>query len=101
MNEFQKELPEELCLKCGKCNGILPNGVFAKIPDNCGYEGWLFLKREEYKQKIRRLDENVILLNIKIKNAKSNTKKKKFEHALRKIQEQLENYKQEYGNINF
>ena len=101
MNEFQKELPEELCLKCGKCNGILPNGGVAKIPDNCGYEGWLFLKREEYKQKIRRLDENVILLNIKIKNAKSNTKKKKFEHALRKIQEQLENYKQEYGNINF
>lgn len=101
MNEFQNELPKELCLKCGKCNGKLPTYLFEEIPDGCGYEGWIFLKREEYKQKIRRLDENVILLNIKIKNAKSNTKKKKFEHALRKIQEQLNQYKQEYGNINF
>lgn len=101
MNEFQNELPKELCLKCGKCNGNLPKDFFAEIPDNCGYEGWLFLKREAYKQKIRQLDENAILLNIKIKNAKSNTKRKKFEHALRKIQEQLEKYKQDYGNINF
>ena len=88
MNEFQNELPKELCLKCGKCNGNLPKDFFAEIPDNCGYEGWLFLKREEYKQKIRQLDENAILLNIKIKNAKSNTKRKKFEHGQYKFLKQ-------------
>lgn len=100
MNNFQKELPKRLCLQCKKCSGKLPESAFSDIPENCGYEGWIFLKKEEHKQKVRKLDEEIILLNVKIKNSKSNTKKKKYEHARNKVLAELEKLK-EFGPIDF
>ena len=70
------------------------------MPNGCGYEGFLFLKKEEHKQKVRKLNEEIILLNVKILNAKSNTKKKKFTHAKEKILNQIEELKN-FGPIDF
>lgn len=100
MNEFQKELPKRLCLNCGKCGGKMPDSAFSPVPEGCGYEGYLFLKREEHKQKVRKLKEEIILLDVKIQNSKSNTKKKKFLHAKNKILEKLEELKK-YGSTDF
>lgn len=100
MNNFQKELPKRLCFHCNKCNGNLPLTAFSELPDGCGYLGWIFLKQEEHKQKVRKLDEEIILLNVKIHNSKSNTKKKKYEHAKNKVLKQLEELKQ-FGPIDF
>lgn len=100
MNEFQKNLPKRLCFHCNKCGGNLPQNVFSDIPENCGYYGWIFLKQEEHKQKVRKIKEEMIELKVKINNSKSNTKKKKYEHALKKIYEKLEDLK-EFGPINF
>ena len=93
MNNFQNELPKRLCFNCGKCRGKLPDNDFSDIPEGCGYEGWIFLKKEEHKQKVRKLQEEIILLNVKIQNAKSNTKKKKFLHAKNKVLDKLEELK--------
>jgi len=93
MNEFEKSIPKNLCLQCGKCNGHFFKNAFDNIPDGCGLYGWIFLQREAHKQKVRKLDEDIILYNIKIKNAKSNTKRKKFEHELNKILAKLEELK--------
>lgn len=100
MNNFQKELPKYLCLHCNKCGGTLPESAFSPIPVGCGYAGWIFLKQEEHKQKVRKLDEEIVLLDVKIKNSKSNTKRKKFEHAKIKVLNKLEELKQ-FGPIDF
>lgn len=100
MNDFQKELPKRLCLNCQKCGGNLPLSAFSDMPENCGYLGWIFLKQEEHKQKVRKLYEEIISLNVKIQNSKSNTKKKKYEHAKNKVLEKIENLKK-YGPIDF
>ena len=100
MNNFQKNLPKRLCLKCNKCNGKLPDNAFAAIPENCGYLGFIFLKQEEHKQKVRKLDEEITALKVKIKNAQSTSKKRKFEQALKKMYKKLEELKI-FGPINF
>lgn len=100
MNNFQNELPKRLCFHCNKCGGKLPKTAFSPIPENCGYEGWIFLKKEEHKQKVRKLQEEIILLNVKIENSKSNTKKKKFIHAKNNVLKLLDELK-EFGPIDF
>ena len=100
MNDFQKELPKRLCLNCNKCSGTLPDSAFADIPEGCGYYGYLFAKKEEHKQKVRKLDEEIILLKVKIQNAKGEAKRKKYQKALDKVQEKLKELEQ-FGPIDF
>ncbi len=100
MNDFQSQLPKRLCLNCGKCGGKLPETAFSDIPDGCGYYGYMFLKQEEHKQKVRRLDEDRILLKIKIMNAKGEAKRKKYQKGLEKVDEKLKELEQ-FGPIDF
>lgn len=100
MNDFQKNLPKRLCLNCGKCAGVLPTSTFSDIPEGCGYSGYMFLKKEEHKQKVRKIDEEFILLKIKILNAKGEAKRKKYQKALEKVQEKLKELEQ-FGPIDF
>lgn len=100
MNEFQNSIPKRLCFGCEKCNEEFPNNAFDPIPEGCGLYGWMFLKQEEHKQKVRKIDEDIVLYNVKIRNAKSNTKRKKFEHELSKKYKELEFLKQ-FGPIDF
>jgi len=46
------EKPAE-CLK-------FPSSPFAYLPEDCGYEGEIFIKNEHIKQKIRKLKEEII-----------------------------------------
>lgn len=41
-----------------------PSSPWAIVPPGCGYEGWLFMKREEIKQKVRKIKEELIELNL-------------------------------------
>lgn len=100
MNDFQKELPKRLCLNCGKCGGSLPLSAFSPIPDGCGYYGYMFLKQEEHKQKVRKLDEDIVLLNVKISNAKGEAKRKKYQKGLEKVKEKLKEL-EKFGPIDF
>ena len=100
MNEFQKMIPEQLCLQCGKCGGKKFENAFEKIPENCGLYGWMFLQQEAHKQKVRKIDEDIVLYKVKINNAKSNTKRKNFERQLNKKLLELENLKK-FGPVNF
>lgn len=89
MNNFKNELPKRLCLNCGKCGGKLPDSAFFEVPEGCGYEGYLFLKKEEHKQKVRKLKEDLIYLDVKIENAKGNAKKIKYQKGREKVLTQL------------
>lgn len=58
---------EERPALCRHC----PSTAWAVVPPGCGFEAWLFLKREETKQKIRKSKEDLLelkLLRTKMKN---------------------------------
>ncbi len=46
-----------------------PASPWAIVPPGCGYEGWLFMKREETKQKIRKVKEELLELQLLKKKA--------------------------------
>ncbi len=49
-----------------------PASPWAIVPPGCGYEGWLFLKREEEKQRIRKVKEELLELQL-LKNKTTST----------------------------
>ncbi|MBQ8168182.1 YkgJ family cysteine cluster protein [bacterium] len=54
-----------------------PASPWAIVPPGCGFEGWLFMKREEIKQKIRKTKEDLLELQLlKAKNMDTNTVQK-------------------------
>jgi hypothetical protein len=72
MEDFFEELSiikSRLCKKCNKCRGKFPTSAWDKMPESCGFEGWLFKKREEIKQKIRKQKELLLLLEISLKTS--------------------------------
>ena len=77
-----------------------PGGPWDVVPPGCGFEGWLFWKREEHKQKIRRSKEE--LLELQLLKTKNNNPEilKKIESVEQKIQRSIDMYKQ-YGSTNW
>lgn len=73
-----------------------PSSPWAVVPPNCGYEGWLFQKREEIKQKIRKQKEIAVELKIQLKSIKNPDLIKRIEEALAKTNDIIEAYAQ-YG----
>lgn len=74
-----------------------PSSPWAVIPPGCGYEGWLFQKREELKQKIRRQKEFLIELEIELKRVKDPEMIKKVEEAIAKTKNIIDAFAQ-YGS---
>ncbi|MCM1004210.1 MAG: hypothetical protein NC408_07710 [Candidatus Gastranaerophilales bacterium] len=67
-----------------------PNSALALIPDECGYNGEIFLKSEALKQKIRKLKEEIIHYEAQIL---SNPKEK---NSYQKIINSHKNYIKKY-----
>ena len=83
---------EERPALCRHC----PSTPWAVVPPGCGFEAWLFLKREEVKQKIRKSKEDLLelkLLRTKMKNPED---LKKIDAVVHKIYGMIESYKK-YG----
>lgn len=92
-NEDINSRPQRLCKKCGKCCRIyncnhlgednlclvyedrpenchnFPCSPWEEIPEGCGFEGWLFQKREEIKQQVRKHKETLLLFEVMLKTA--------------------------------
>ncbi len=96
---FSENIPSRLCKHCGKCID-LPENAWSEMPEDCGLQGWLFLKREEHKQKIRKMNEQILEFEIMYKFAKSNNKKKKIQNTIKKINFEIDAMKN-YGPIDF
>lgn len=74
-----------------------PSTPWAIVPPNCGFEGWLFWKREEDKEKVRRAKEELLELKLlKTKTLNPETFKK-IEAVEAKINKTIEHYKK-YGS---
>lgn len=87
MKDFKEEIQEfiRLCNNCDRCKGEKPKTPWDKMPEGCGFEGWLFLKREEIKQQIRKQKEELLILEINLKN----------EPNSQEIKNRIENIKKE------
>ena len=57
-----KYLKNNLCTNENKPQECVdyPKSPFAFLPENCGYEGEIFTKHEQIKQKIRKLKEEIV-----------------------------------------
>ena len=77
-----------------------PSSPWAIVPPGCGFEGWLFWKREEDKQKIRRAKEELLELKLLSKRTKDPETLKKITAVEHKIQKNIDLYKK-YGSENW
>ena len=77
-----------------------PSSPWAVVPPECGYEGWLFEKREEIKQKIRKTKEDLIELEILKKRNITPSTMTKIEAVERKMMASIEMYSK-YGSENW
>ena len=66
-------LKDTLCTNPNKpveCQNF-PSSPFAFLPENCGFEGDIFIKLEKLKQKVRKLKEEIIYYNTILPKDKS------------------------------
>lgn len=87
---------EERPLLCKHC----PSTPYVIVPPGCGFEGWLFLMREEDKQKIRKSKEDLLELKLLKTRMKNPDDLKKIEAVEAKIHANIEKFKN-YGSENW
>ncbi len=77
-----------------------PSSPWAVVPPNCGFEGWLFQKREEKKQKIRKFKEDILSLEVSLRElqVQNNFKQaEKVEEMIGKLKKTINLYSK-YGS---
>lgn len=79
-----------LCIHC-------PANGWVVVPPGCGFEGWLFLQREEDKQKVRHAKEEYLELQLLKKKNKNPEILAKIESVEKKIQHTIDIFKA-YGS---
>ena len=82
-----------LCRHC-------PSTPWAIVPPGCGFEGWLFMKREEDKERVRKAKEELLEMEVlkkRVTNLETLNKIYAVEH---KLQRTIDLYKK-YGSENW
>lgn len=74
-----------------------PMSPWVIAPIDCGFEGWMFLKREEIKQKVRKEKEALLDAQISLSKAKTSEQIKKIKTSIRSIKNSINRYSK-YGS---
>ena len=74
-----------LCIHC-------PSSGWVVTPPGCGYESWLFMKREEDMQRVRRAKEELLDLKVMKKKTQDEELIRKIESVEKKICKTIEMY---------
>lgn len=77
-----------------------PSSPWAIVPPGCGYEGWLFWRREEDKQRIRKSKEELLELQLLKTRTNNPETLKKIEAVEKKIHKSIDLFKK-YGSENW
>lgn len=77
-----------------------PSSPWAVVPPGCGFEGWLFQKREEIKQKIRYQKECLIEFETLIKTIDNPETIEKLKKQIKKIKKTIKLFA-DYGSDNW
>lgn len=95
--------PDNLCGNYEKRKTLckhFPATPWAIVPPGCGFEGWLFWKREEIKQNVRKEKEELLELKLLKKRTRDTETLKKIELVEQKLQRNIDLYKK-YGSENW
>ena len=87
---------EERPVLCRHC----PSTPWSIVPPGCGFEGWLFLQRENAKQKVRKAKEDLLELQLLKQKKTDDDFLKKVAAVEHKIQNTIELYKK-YGSYDW
>ncbi len=79
-----------LCVHC-------PSTGWVIVPPGCGFESWLFLQREEDRQKVRRAKEELLELQLLKKKTTDINILQKIESVEKKIHHTIDLFK-DYGS---
>lgn len=74
-----------------------PSSPWAIVPPGCGFSGWLFLKREEDKERVRKAKEELLDLKVLRKKLTNKETLEKIEMVEKKLNKTIELYKK-YGS---
>ena len=74
-----------------------PSTPWAIVPVGCGFEGWLFWKREEIKQRVRKEKEELLELQYLKKKINNEDTLKRMNQVEQKLQHNIDMYKK-YGS---
>lgn len=74
-----------------------PSSPWAVIPPGCGFEGWIFQKREELKQKIRKQKENILFAQTLLAEATTPEQKERINTTIENIKNTISLYAK-YGS---
>jgi len=77
-----------------------PSTPWAIVPPECGFEGWLFWRREEIKQHVRKQKEELIELNLLKQKNKNTATLEKIKLVEQKLQRNIDMFKK-YGSENW
>lgn len=77
-----------------------PETPFTNVPSGCGFEGWLFQKREELKARIRREKEILVSLETELKITKDLKKADELKKEINEIKDSVQKYS-EFGSDNW
>ena len=87
---------EERPVLCRHC----PSTPWSIVPPGCGFEGWLFLQRENAKQKVRKAKEDLLELQLLKQKKTDDDFLKKVAAVEHKIQTTIDMYKK-YGSYDW
>lgn len=77
-----------------------PSTAWAVAPPGCGYEGWLFQKQEEIKQKVRKWKESIVELKAELNNENTPEIREKINLVIEKTQKLIDSYAK-YGSADW
>ena len=92
-----KFLVNNLCTNPNKPDICInyPSSPFAFIPDKCGYYGAVFLNRETFMQKLRKLEEEIIHYEALI-NCSPKDEARQYQKIIEKHKSYINKYKMYY-----
>ena len=61
---------------------LFPSSPWAVVPPGCGFEGWLFQQRERLKQRIRKLKETILSLEVEMLTIEDPEQVKRIQDAI-------------------
>lgn len=77
-----------------------PYSPLAFLPEDCGYIGEVFLKKEKLKQQVRKLKEEIIHYNALIKTTKDKTEQRQYQRIIDSHEAFIDKYKA-YGSADW
>lgn len=70
-----------------------PYSPLAFLPEDCGYTGEVFLKKEKLKQQVRKLKEEIIHYNALIEVTKDKTEQRQYQRIIDSHEAFIDKYK--------